>query len=391
MRAPNAQPEHKAARETILLGVETSCDETSVSLVKSSGMAGSGIILSNVVLSQIDQHAPYGGVVPEIAAREHLSHIDHVVRTALLEAGVALKDVDAIAATAGPGLIGGVMIGFTAAKAMALSVNRPLIPINHLEAHALTCRLRDDVGFPYLLLLVSGGHCQLIEVQGLGQHKTYGQTLDDAVGEAFDKAAKFLGLGYPGGPVIETRASMALDRRGHEGARTAEPRNHADREIEARYRLPRPLKGADNCDFSFSGLKTALQHLAVSMAPLSADVVDDICLSFQTAVLDCLLDRSARAMEIFTQANPEAKDFVIAGGVAANQALRGAMRDLANQHGLQLTVAAPELCTDNGAMVAWAGAEYYSAGKYLPLSEALKLGARARWPLAEMTTSPIAR
>ena len=390
MPATTAEAQTISSRDAVILGVETSCDETSVSLVRTSGIAGSGVILSNVVLSQIEHHAPYGGVVPEIAAREHLSHIDHVVKAALAEAGMSLSNVDAIAATAGPGLIGGVMIGLTAAKAMALSVNRPLIPINHLEAHALTCRLGEDVSFPYLLLLVSGGHCQLIEVQGLGRYKAYGQTLDDAVGEAFDKAAKFLGLGYPGGPMVEKHAGLAQARRGElRGELRAEiDANPAlsRREIEATYRLPRPLKGTENCNFSFSGLKTALQHLAMSLAPLSPEIVDEICLSFQTAVLDCLLDRSARAMEIFTTANPEAKHFVIAGGVAANQALRGAMEKLTNEHGLQLTVAAPELCTDNGAMVAWAGAEYYCTGKYSALSEALQVGARARWPLSEMTS-----
>src|SRR5690348_16601978 len=287
-----------------LLGIETSCDETAAAVIDRDAL-GRGTILSNVVYSQLTEHAAYGGVVPELAARAHVSHLDHIIARAAADAGVKLGDLDGIAATAGPGLIGGVMVGLTTAKALALAIGKPLIAINHLEAHALTARLTEGVEFPFLLLLISGGHCQLLGVEGVGKFHLYGTTIDDAVGEAFDKAAKLLGLPYPGGPQIE-----ALARDGD----------------ARRYALPRPMRGRSRADFSFSGLKTALRQIVRS----ETASVKDLAASFQAAVIDCITDRMRFAMGAFRQdfgglAQPS---IVVAGGVAANGAIRGALSRL---------------------------------------------------------------
>ena len=341
-------------RELTVLGIETSCDETAAAVVR--GWApGPGTILSNVVFSQLEMHAPFGGVVPEIAARAHVERLDGIIETALNDAEVTLAEIDAIASTAGPGLIGGVMVGLTTGKALALATGKPLIAVNHLEAHALTARLTDGVGFPFLLLLISGGHCQLLGVEGVGKFKLYGTTIDDAVGEAFDKAAKLLGLPYPGGPQIE-----ALARDGD----------------ARRYALPRPMRGRSRADFSFSGLKTALRQIVRS----ETASVKDLAASFQAAVIDCITDRMRFAMGAFRQdfgglAQPS---IVVAGGVAANGAIRGALSRLAGDEGFQIKIPPPKLCTDNAAMVAWAGVERGQLG----LFDSTGIGPKARWPLA---------
>jgi N6-L-threonylcarbamoyladenine synthase len=363
-------------RYKTILGIETSCDETAAAIVRApvgenGAINGQGSIVSNVVLSQIDMHAPYGGVVPELAARAHLSQLDRLIEQALSEAEIRLDEIDAVAATSGPGLIGGVLIGLTTGKALALAANKPFIGVNHLEGHALTVRMTDATAFPYLLLLVSGGHCQLISVNGLADYHCFGTTRDDAVGEAFDKAAKLLRLGYPGGPEIEARAV------------TGDP---------SQFNLPRPLLRSSDpstvFDFSFSGLKTALRQQAENLQPLSQQNIDDLAASFQAAVLDCLADRSANAMRQFRQLHPlkgakgEPLSFVIAGGVAANAALRQRLDELSAQMNFAVHVAPPALCTDNAAMIAWAGAERLVAGEIAdhPMAEP----ARARWPLAEL-------
>ena len=350
-----------------VLGLETSCDETAAAIVRltpdtgrASGMRGD--ILSNVVLSQIDLHAPYGGVVPELAARAHIDHLDRLVAEALAETGCKLEDMDAIAATAGPGLIGGVLIGLTTGKALALASDAPFFGINHLEGHALTARLTHDVAFPYLLLLVSGGHCQLCRVDGVGDYTLLGTTRDDAVGEAFDKAAKLLGLGYPGGPEIEAWAARGNARR---------------------FVLPRPLIGQNGsgCDFSFSGLKTALRQRAIKLQPISETDICDLAAGFQTAIADCLVDRCRVAITEFNASADNGGRLVVAGGVAANHFLRQALDEVARNAGFRLTVPPPALCTDNGAMIAWAGAERLHAGSTADAE--LASPARARWPLSE--------
>ncbi|HEX3808061.1 MAG TPA: tRNA (adenosine(37)-N6)-threonylcarbamoyltransferase complex transferase subunit TsaD [Rhizomicrobium sp.] len=342
------------ARAFTVLGLETSCDETAAAVVRGRA-PGPGEILSNIVLSQMEEHRPYGGVVPEIAARAHVEAIDAIVEQALAQAGVTLDDLDAIAATAGPGLIGGVMVGLTTGKALALAANKPLIAINHLEAHALTPRLTDGAEFPLLLLLISGGHCQLLGVEGVGNFHLYGTTIDDAVGEAFDKCAKLLGLAYPGGPYIE-----ALAQQGN--AKTVP--------------LPRPLKGRAGADFSFAGLKTAVRLVAEQGRHDKAD----IAAAFQAAVIDVLTDRTRAAMAMFSHDFPKAKDpaFVVAGGVAANRAIGSALGGLAAAEGFQIKIPPPKLCTDNAAMIAWAGVERSQLGLFDPLDAAPK----ARWPLA---------
>ena len=336
-----------------LLGLETSCDETAAAIVRGRP-PGPGKILSNIVFSQNEAHAPYGGVVPEIASRAHLEILDGQIERALVQAGLSWNQVDAIAATAGPGLIGGVMVGLTTAKALALGLGKPLIAVNHLAGHALTARLIFGVEFPFLLLLVSGGHCQLLAVAGVEDYRLYGTTMDDAVGEAFDKTAKLLGLPYPGGPSVEAHA-----RRGN-------PRRHA---------LPRPLMGRASMDFSFSGLKTAVRQLA---SQGTADV-DDVCASFQAAVIDILDDRTGQAMEKFRENFPKAlrPTLVVAGGVAANAAIGSALARLAQHHGFEFRVPPPGYCTDNAAMIAWAGLECFALGKRDPLD----FSPRARWPL----------
>jgi N6-L-threonylcarbamoyladenine synthase len=336
----------------IVLGIESSCDETAAAVVDSDRR-----ILGNVVLSQIEQHAPYGGVVPEIAARAHIEHLDRLIGEAMAEADVSFDQLDAVAATAGPGLVGGVMIGLVTAKAICTACEKPLIALNHLEAHALTARLTNDVAFPYLLLLVSGGHCQLISVAGVGQYQRLGTTIDDAVGEAFDKAAKMMGLGYPGGPIVE-KAALDGDA--------------------SQFNLPRPMKGRDNCDFSFSGLKTAVRRAldGVGENPTAQDHAN-LCAAFQEAVGDVLADRTKRAIDLFTQAHPGANRLVIAGGVAANKAIGARMAEVTEKSGFELIVPPAQLCTDNAAMVAWAGVERLG----LNLTSDMTVSARARWPL----------
>ncbi len=335
-----------------ILGIETSCDETAAAVVRGSA-PGPGKILSNVVFSQTEAHAPYGGVVPEIASRAHLEILDDIVERALTEAKVSLSELDGIAATAGPGLIGGVMVGLTTAKALALGAGKPLVAVNHLMGHALTARLTHGVEFPFLLLLVSGGHCQLVGVGGVHDFRLYGSTIDDAVGEAFDKTAKILGLPYPGGPAVEA------------AAKNGNPRA---------YDLPRPMKGRAGADFSFSGLKTALRQLAETNIS-----VEDACASFQAAVIDILRDRTRIAMQMFRNDFPNGNKLVVAGGVAANQAIGAGLNKLCEAENFTALIPPPRLCTDNAAMIAWAGVERLSAGG---AGDALSTSPRARWPLA---------
>ncbi len=348
-----------------VLGIETTCDETAAAIV-GLDEDGRGVILSNEILSQIAEHAAYGGVVPEIAARAHVEVIDRLIGRALDEADLSLHDLDGIAAAAGPGLIGGVIVGLTTAKALALVTGKPLIAINHLEAHALTARLTDQVAFPYLLLLVSGGHTQLVAVKGVGDYKRLGTTLDDAVGEAFDKTAKMLGLPYPGGPEVEKEAA-----RGDVG----------------RFHLPRPMLGRDRADFSLSGLKTAVRLEAERIAPLRAKDVADLCAAFQAAIVDVVADRTRMGLRAFRDHAGHPTALVVAGGVAANQAVRRGLTRLAAESGLRLVTPPPALCTDNGAMIAWAGIERLRLG----LIDDLTVPARARWPLdttAEASINP---
>jgi len=343
-----------------VLGLETSCDETAVAVVRGRP-PGPGEILSNVVHSQVREHRPYGGVVPEIAARAHVEILDDLVAMALDQAGLGLGSVDAIAATAGPGLIGGVMIGLTTAKALALAADRPLVAINHLEAHALTARLTGGVGFPFLLLLISGGHCQLLAVEGVGRFRLYGTTIDDAIGEAFDKTAKLLELGYPGGPALETLARQGNPKR---------------------FPLPRPMLGRDGCDFSLSGLKTAVRQL-VRAESLDVPARADVAAGFQAAVADILVDRTRAAMLRYRTEIEGGRTLVLAGGVAANRAIRSALAALCSEQDFSLTVPPTDLCTDNAAMVAWAGVERCALGLFDDLSTA----PRARWPLEETASA----
>jgi N6-L-threonylcarbamoyladenine synthase len=337
------------ARETTVLGIETSCDETAAAVVRDVAEPGMRI-LSNVVLSQIADHAAFGGVVPEIAARAHVEVVDGVIETALAEAGLGLSEIDAIAVTAGPGLIGGLIAGLMTAKALAAATAKPLIAVNHLEGHALTARLTDDLAFPYLLLLVSGGHTQLVLVHGVSRYERLATTIDDALGEAFDKTAKLLGLPYPGGPNVEA-AARAGD--------------------SSRFAFPRPLKGDRRPDFSFSGLKTAVRQAASAIAPLSEADIADICASFQLAVTDTLCDRLSVSLEHFLGRAQ--------CGVAANRAIRAAMEGLCTARGFRLVAPPAALCTDNAAMIAWAGLERLRAG--LATGDPLSYPARSRWPL----------
>ena len=329
---------------TLILGIESSCDETAAALV-----TGERVILAHRLAGQEAAHRPFGGVVPEIAARAHVEALIPLVEGALSDAGVALADVDAIAATAGPGLIGGVMVGLVTAKALCHAAQKPLIAVNHLEGHALSPRLADPtLGFPYLLLLVSGGHCQLLLVRGVGHYRRLATTIDDAAGEAFDKSAKLLGLGFPGGPAVEAAAAL--------GDPLAVP-------------LPRPLLGSAEPHFSFAGLKSAVLR-ARDTGRYSAE---DIAASFQQAVIDCLIDRTKRAL---AQCG-DVTALVVAGGVAANQSIRGALEALAMAHSLPFVAPPLWLCTDNAAMIGWAGAERFAAG----LIDGLDFEARPRWPL----------
>ena len=338
-----------------VLGIETTCDETAAAVVERQP-DGSGKILSNIVMSQIAQHAAYGGVVPEIAARAHVEIIDEIIARALGEAQVKLADLDGIAAAAGPGLIGGVIVGLTVGKALALAAKKPFVAVNHLEAHALTARLTDGIAFPYLLLLVSGGHTQLVAVKQVDQYVRLGTTLDDAIGEAFDKVAKMLGLGYPGGPMVERRAAKG------------DP---------ARFDLPRPMLGRQSADFSLSGLKTAVRLQAERLAPLRESDIADLCASFQAAVVDVIVDRCRTGLRLFRSQIGHPSALVAAGGVAANNAIRRALMRFCGETGLHLVVPPPALCTDNGVMIAWTGIERQQLG----LVDDLTFAARPRWPL----------
>ena len=341
---------------SLVLGIETSCDETAAAVVDDRRA-----IRAEVLRDQLDAHRDYGGVVPEIAARAHLEVIDRVVARAMDDAGIGFDALDGVAATGGPGLIGGVIVGVMTGKAVAAAHGLPFFAVNHLEAHVLTPRLTDGVAFPYLALLVSGGHCQFVAVEGVGRHRLLGTTVDDAAGEAFDKVGKMLGLGYPGGPAVEHAA--------------------AGGEAE-RFDLPRPLRGREGCDFSFSGLKTAVRHTVERLppGPLAEDDVADLCAAFQNAVADVMADRCANAIALFHDRCPEGATLVAAGGVAANRALRARVEAVAKEHGLAFVAPPPRLCTDNAAMVAWTGVERLALG----LSDGLDFAPRPRWPLEEL-------
>ena len=336
----------------VVLGIETSCDETGAALVGEDRR-----ILAETVRTQVDEHALYGGVVPEIAARAHVESLDLLIRKVMTEAGLNFPDLAAVAATAGPGLIGGLLVGLTTAKAICLVHQAPLIAVNHLEAHALTARLTDDLAFPYLLLLVSGGHCQLVEVLGVGRYRRLGSTVDDALGEAFDKVAKMLGLGFPGGPAVERAAA------------TGDP---------ARFDFPRPMLGRDGCAFSFSGLKTAVRRAILLLGDQARPAIPDLCASFQAAAAASVADRTRNALRLFEEHHPNvAPTLVVAGGVAANHALRQSLAALADRRQARLVVPPARLCTDNGTMIAWTGIERLRLG----LIDSLDTPARARWPL----------
>lgn len=327
----------------VILGIETSCDDTAAAVVRSDGT-----ILSSVVHSQIEDHAPYGGVVPEIASRAHIHWLEPVMRRALEEAKISMEEIDAVAATTGPGLIGGVIVGTMTGKAIAAALGKPFIAVNHLEGHALTCCLTDDVPFPFLLFLASGGHCQFLIVHDVGKYTRLGGTMDDALGEAYDKVAKLLKLGLPGGPKVE-----ALAKQGNPHA----------------FPFTVPMKGRAGCDLSFSGLKTAVRE---AVAGGSANPAD-ICASFQRVATESVLDRVENAISQF-----KGKHFVLAGGVAANQYLRSALQQKVESHGLTFVVPPPKLCTDNAAMIAWSGAMRLMRGE----TDGLDTAPRARWPLA---------
>jgi N6-L-threonylcarbamoyladenine synthase len=348
-----------------VLGLETTCDETAAAVV-SLTPDGRGEIVANEVLSQIAEHAAYGGVVPEIAARAHVEVIDRLVGRAMDKAGLRFADLDGIAAAAGPGLIGGVLVGLTTAKGLALVTGKPLLAVNHLEGHALTARLTDGIGFPYLLLLASGGHTQLVAVRGVGDYVRLGATVDDAIGEAFDKIAKLLGLAYPGGPEVEREAG------------------HGDPE---RFALPRPMLGRREPDFSLSGLKTALRMEAEKIAPLTQTDIADLCASFQAAVVDVVVDRTRVALRAFRETAGPPAALVVAGGVAANQTIRRGLERLAAEAGLRLIAPPLPLCGDNGAIIAWAGLERLRLG----MIDDLNAPARARWPLGEAAARTSAR
>ena len=340
-----------------VLGIETSCDETAAAVVR-RGADGAPEILAETLLSQIEDHRPYEGVVPEIAARAHLDHLDGLIGRAMAATGLGFGDLDGVAATAGPGLIGGVMVGATMAKAIAAAAGKPFLAVNHLEGHALSASLTGPVDFPFLLLLVSGGHCQLLLVRGVGRYRRLGTTVDDAVGEAFDKVAKLLDLGYPGGPAIESAAAGAKD--------------------PARFALPRPMRGRPGCDFSFSGLKTAVYNRlrALEADPAPADAAD-MAAAFQEAVADVLIERTRNGLSMIQEEEPALRRLVVAGGVAANRRLRYAFEHLCAEEKLALFVPPQRYCTDNAAMIAWAGVERLALG----LTSPLDFAPRPRWPL----------
>jgi N6-L-threonylcarbamoyladenine synthase len=349
----------------IVLGIETTCDETAAAVVERLD-DGRGRILSNLILSQVSEHAVFGGVVPEIAARAHVEALDMIIADAMTQAGCNYDAIDGVAAAGGPGLIGGVIVGLTTAKAIALVKNKPLIAVNHLEAHALTARLTNNTPFPYCLFLASGGHTQILAVRGVGDYVRLGTTQDDAIGEAFDKTAKLLGLGYPGGPEVEREAA----------------RGNA-----SRFALPRPMHGRKDADFSLSGLKTALRLEAEKIAPLSDQDVADLCAGFQQAIVDVVFDRLRSGLRMFRSRFGSPSALVAAGGVAANQSIRKTLNRLAFEVGTTLVAPPLELCTDNGAMIAWAGAERLALG----LTDSLNVAPRARWPLDEIAAAEGAR
>ena len=344
----------RATGPLTVLGLETSCDETAASVVRLTPQ-GEATVLSSVVHSQIDDHAAYGGVVPEIAARSHVEMIGEVTRRAIDEAGLGYEALDGVAATAGPGLVGGVMVGLSFGKAVALARGLPLVAVNHLEGHAVSARLARPVDYPYLLLLVSGGHCQLLEVRGVGDMTRLGTTIDDAAGEAFDKIAKALGLGYPGGPALERLA---------EGG---DPSRHD---------LPRALLGRKDCDFSFSGLKTAASRLAHA-CETDRDRAD-LAAAVQAAIARQLADRTERAMQAYAERHDH-RLLVVAGGVAANRAIRATLESVAAKHNFDFLAPPLAWCTDNAAMIALAGAERLQLG----LTSDIDAAARPRWPLDE--------
>ncbi|NBB50588.1 tRNA (adenosine(37)-N6)-threonylcarbamoyltransferase complex transferase subunit TsaD [Rhizobium sp. CRIBSB] len=344
----------RTATGLTVLGLETSCDETAASVVRLMP-DGVATVLSSIVHSQIDDHAAYGGVVPEIAARSHVEMIDGVVRRAMAQSGLGWDDLDAVAATAGPGLVGGVMVGLGYGKGVALARGLPLVAVNHLEGHAVSARLARPLAYPFLLLLVSGGHCQLLEVRGIGDMTRLGTTIDDAAGEAFDKIAKALGLGYPGGPALERLAAGG---------------------DASRFDLPRALLGRKDCDFSFSGLKTAAARLAHS-CETDQDRAD-LAAAVQDAIARQLTERSARAMQAYAETHDQ-RVFVVAGGVAANRTIRESLESLAARHGFDFLAPPMAYCTDNAAMIALAGAERLALG----LTSDIDVAARPRWPLDE--------
>ncbi len=362
----SATAQSDSDKYTVCLGIESSCDETSAAIVDSNKN-----ILAHIIYSQIPEHQKYGGVVPELAARAHILAIDEVIRLTLERAGKTIDDIDVIAATAGPGLIGGVLIGWMAATGIANATNKPLIAVNHLEGHALVPRLcaasasdsktNINVEFPYLLMLASGGHCQILLVHNVGKYEMIGQTLDDSAGEAFDKIAKMLNLGYPGGPVVDNRAKLGNAKRFH---------------------FPRPLCDKPGCDFSFSGIKTAARMLLDKTPESNIDeqFINDFCASFQSAVVDCITNRLHNALKDERVKNANPKTMVVAGGVAKNSAIRAAMEELAKQSSMLFAAPPMSLCTDNGAMIAWAGLENYRIGNVVTEP----IAPRPRWPLTEL-------
>ena len=362
-----ASTEHKKSQKSVLcLGVESSCDETSAAIVDSDRN-----ILSHIIYSQIPEHQKYGGVVPELAARAHILAVDEVIRLTLERANKTIDDIDVIAATAGPGLIGGVLVGWMAATGIANAKNKPLVAVNHLEGHALVPRLcaasasdsatNINVEFPYLLMLASGGHCQILLVHSVGKYELIGQTLDDSAGEAFDKVAKMLGLGYPGGPIVDKLAKLGNAKRFH---------------------FPRPLCDKPGCDFSFSGIKTAARMLLdkTPKTDINEKFINDFCASFQSAVVDCITNRLKNALRDKRVKSADPKTLVVAGGVAKNSAIRTAVENLSSEFNMQFAAPPMNLCTDNGAMIAWAGIENYKIGKIV--SE--PIAPRPRWPLTEL-------
>ena len=343
-----------------ILGIESSCDETAVSIVEVS-KNDKGKILSNIVFSQIDEHSQYGGVVPEIASRSHVETLSPLIDQALEEACLNIREIDGVAATSGPGLIGGLIVGLTTAKGLALGLNIPLIGVNHLEGHALTPILTNDISPPYILLLVSGGHTQLIMVKSIGQYSQIGTTIDDAAGEAFDKAAKFLDIGYPGGPALENLAKKGNNKK---------------------YNFPRPLQNSNECNFSFSGLKTSLIREAKKIEPINSETLADLAASYQEAIIDCIIIKSEKAIKKILKENKniEIKYFVASGGVASNKAIRDSLTVLTNRHEMKFIAPPMKFCTDNAAMIAWVGGLRLLRGQ----KDKLNIPARARWSLEEM-------